>query len=61
MIFEVIFIASSFWILFLGGAAKLENSFMGFFSFGRYGDKESFIKGLVWVSLAVYVFKKFYT
>lgn len=61
MIFEIIFIASCIWILFFGGAAKLENSFMGYLSFERYGDKESFIKGLVWVGLALYAFKKFYT
>jgi len=61
MLFEVVFIVSSVWILFFGGASKLENSFLGYFSFGRYGDKESFIKGLVWVGLALYAFKKFYT
>jgi len=60
MLFEIIFIASSIWVLFFGGATKLENSFLGYFSFGRYGDKESFIKGIVWVGLAFYAFNKLY-
>lgn len=59
MIIDVIFIASCIWILFFGGASKLENTFLGYLSFGRYGDKDTFIKGLVWVGLALYAFRKF--
>jgi len=60
MLYDISFIAFSIWVLFLGGASKLENTFLGYLSFGRYGDKQAFIKGLAWVALVWYAFTKFY-
>lgn len=58
MILDALFVATSIWILFFGGAEKLENSFLGYLGFGRYGDKFDFIKGLTWAALALFIAHK---
>ena len=39
------------WILFFGGAERLENSFLGYFEFGVAGDKTVFIKAVAWLGI----------
>ena len=49
--FWVIGIAFNIWLIFFGGAERLENSFLGYFEFGVAGEKATYIKGIAWVSL----------
>lgn len=44
MIIEVIFIVSCIWILFFGGASKIENSFLGYFTLGAMVTKNHSLK-----------------
>ena len=51
-IFVILNIVFCTWVIFLGGAARLENTLAGYFEFGIYADKEVYIKIVAWVSLA---------
>ncbi len=44
-------IAFNIWIIFMGGAERLENSLAGSFEFGFAGEKATYIKIIAWVSL----------
>ncbi|MEO1148807.1 MAG: hypothetical protein AAFY26_24840 [Cyanobacteria bacterium J06638_22] len=44
-------IAFNIWILFMGGAERLENSLAGYLEFGPAGEKATYIKVIAWVSL----------
>ncbi len=39
------------WILFFGGASRLENTLAGYFEFGLVGSSASAIRVLAWVYL----------
>ena len=51
MVLPVISILFCVWIIFIGGAERLENSLMGYIEFGIFGEKAVFIKVLAWVGL----------
>ena len=53
MIGFIIGILFCLWIIFFGGAAKLENSILGYFEFELAAQKEKFIKILAWAYLVV--------
>jgi hypothetical protein len=39
------------WVIFLGGASRIENTLAGFFEFGLVGSSASAIRVLAWVYL----------
>ena len=43
------------WVVFFGGAEKLENTLLGYFEFGVFALKASYIKAFAWLSLFVSV------
>jgi len=43
------------WIIFLGGASRLENTILGYFEFGQAAEKVIFIKIIAWGGLMVSV------
>ena len=45
---EVIFLL---WVIFLGGADRLENTILGYLEFGRASENASVIRAVAWVSL----------
>lgn len=49
-------IAFNVWILFMGGAERIENTFAGYFEYGLAGEKASYIKFIAWVSLGFSVY-----
>lgn len=44
-------IAICLWIIFFGGAEKLEDTFVGYLEFGVFADRASMIKLAAWISL----------
>lgn len=44
MLINIIFIIFCIWILFFGGAQKLEDTLLGFIEFGRFGSSSFYIK-----------------
>lgn len=61
MILNILLITFIFWVLFFGGAEKIENSFVAYLGFGRFGEKSGLIKALVCASVALYLFKVNYS
>jgi len=51
------------WILFFGGAGRIENTILGYFEFGQAAEKVIFIKIVAWVglmgSIAIFVTDNF--
>ncbi|MBL7250766.1 hypothetical protein [Alloalcanivorax marinus] len=41
------------WVLFFGGAGRLENTVLGYFDFGLAGEETVFIKAVAWAGLIV--------
>ncbi len=39
------------WVIYLGGAERLENTFLGYLEFGTFAYKTSFIKFSAWIGL----------
>ncbi len=44
-------IVFSIWVIFFGGAERLENTILGFFEFGIAGEKSIYIKVVAWIGL----------
>ena len=44
-------IVFSIWVIFLGGAERLENTILGYFEFGIAGEKSIYIKVVAWIGL----------
>jgi len=44
-------IAFCLWVIFLGGAEKLENTFVGYLEYGVFADSASMIRLAAWISL----------
>ncbi|MAY34604.1 MAG: hypothetical protein CMN84_00745 [Spongiibacteraceae bacterium] len=44
-------IAISVWLLFFGGAEKLEQTVVGYFDFGNIADKALYIRISAWASI----------
>ncbi|MDF1781509.1 MAG: hypothetical protein P1U67_09460 [Alcanivoracaceae bacterium] len=42
------------WAAFFGGAEKLEGSFLGYFEFGEFAEKASFIRAAAFIGLAIF-------
>ena len=51
MIYGLISIAFFIWVIFFGGASRLENTFAGYFEFGIAGEKAVYIKMVSWIGL----------
>ena len=51
MILELISIAIPIWIIFFGGAEKIENTFVGYLTHGVFGEKGIYIKVVAWMLL----------
>ncbi|MAT92334.1 MAG: hypothetical protein CME59_07010 [Halioglobus sp.] len=49
-------IAFNIWIIFMGGAERLENTFLGYFEYGVAGENAVYIKVCAWVSLVFCVY-----
>ena len=49
MILELISIAIPIWIIFFGGAEKIENTFVGYLTQGVVGEKAIYIKVFAWM------------
>ncbi|GLP96643.1 hypothetical protein [Paraferrimonas sedimenticola] len=43
------------WIVFFGGAERIENTFTGYLNFGQFADKARLIKALAIVYMIVFV------
>jgi hypothetical protein len=39
------------WIIYLGGAERLENTFIGYLEFGTFVEKANLIKFIAWIGL----------
>jgi hypothetical protein len=50
----------SVWAAFFGGAEKLEGTFLGYFEFGHFADKASYIRAVSLISMALFAFGLFY-
>jgi hypothetical protein len=44
-------IAFCLWVIFFGGAEKLENTFVGYLEYGVFADSASMIRLAAWISL----------
>jgi hypothetical protein len=57
----ILAIAFNLWILFMGGAGRIENTFAGYLEYGVAGEKSVYIKLVAWVSLgfSIYGFFKY--
>jgi len=51
MILSLLMIGLSVWVIFMGGAERLEHTVLGYFEFGFFADKAQAIRILAWVSL----------
>jgi hypothetical protein len=51
----LICILFNLWIIFLGGAQKIQDSLLGYFEFGVFADNASYIRVLGWFGLAASV------
>ncbi len=59
MIGEIVYILIAIWIIFLGGAERMENTFFGYFTQGVAADKAIYIKIGASVLLAWVVYDLF--
>ena len=41
----------SIWVIFFGGAERIQNTLLGYFEFGVAADNSSYIRILAWVNL----------
>ncbi len=53
MIWDLLYFGFFVWILFFGGAERVEGTLFGYFEFGFAGDKAVYIKVLAWVGLVL--------
>ncbi len=44
----------SIWAAFFGGAEKLEGTILGYFEFGHFADKASYIRAASLIGLAIF-------
>ncbi|QFT54455.1 hypothetical protein FIU95_07800 [Microbulbifer sp. THAF38] len=51
MIYGLIGIVFFVWVIFFGGASRLENTLVGYFEFGQAGEKAIYIKMVSWIGL----------
>lgn len=51
VVFPIISILFCVWIIFIGGADRLENTLVGYIEVGIFGEKAIFIKVIAWVDL----------
>jgi hypothetical protein len=49
----VTYMVFNIWILFFGGADKIENTLLGYLEFGLPDDKAWAIRVMAWISLAL--------
>ena len=49
-------IATCVWVIFLGGAEKLEDTFLGYFEFGESGSRAGYIKAISWIALLASIY-----
>ncbi len=48
------------WAAFFGGAQKLEGTFLGYFEFGEFAEKASFIRVAAIIGVALFAFGVIY-
>ena len=53
---ELFYIPFFIWIVFFGGAERLENSVLGYFEFGLAAQNVIYVKILAWPGLAITLF-----
>jgi hypothetical protein len=46
-------IAFSIWLLFFGGAEKLQDTIVGYLEFGWFADNLKYIRAIAWLNLAM--------
>jgi len=46
-------VAFNIWLIFLGGAERLQHTWLGSFEFGQLSESVTLIKALAWVMLIV--------
>jgi hypothetical protein len=51
----VISILFNLWVIFLGGAEKIQDTLVGYFEFGIFADNPNYIRILAWFGLVVAV------
>mgnify|MGYP003671884831 CR=1 FL=1 len=59
-IFLILLVVLSIWVIFVGGAERLENTAAGYFEFGAIAEKGAYIKVAAWALLlgsVYYLFK----
>ena len=54
--YELLYVPFFIWIVFLGGAEKIENTRLGYFEFGRVGERAQYIKAAAWAGLVFTIF-----
>lgn len=50
-------LAFNVWIIFFGGAERLENTLLGYLGHGAVGEKAVYIKVFAWISLLFCVYQ----
>lgn len=53
-------IVFNIWIIFFGGAERLENTFLGYLEFGFVGEKAVYIKVFAWLSILGCIYALFF-
>jgi len=51
----ILSILFNLWIIFLGGAEKVQNTLIGYFEFGIFAENSNYIRVLAWFGLAASV------
>ncbi len=53
--FYILGILFNLWIIFLGGAEKIQDTLVGYFEFGIFADNPNCIRALAWLGLVTSV------
>jgi len=51
LIFYIICVTISLWLIFFGGAERIQNTLLGYFEFGPAAENTIYIRALAWMSL----------
>ena len=51
MLWYLAIYAACIWVIFFGGADRLENIAAGYFEFGPFAERASYIKACAWLTL----------
>ena len=53
--FLVLDILFTLWVVFLGGAEKIQDTLVGYFEFGMFADNPNHIRALAAIGLVIYL------